>query len=177
MAVAAGAMTKEQLISQMDEAFSKMGDMTDTFLTEIAVNYVSAEYQAQGIDLNQVRNAYLFAVGGKMLLCALASAVLAVICGYLSARTASGFSYTLRKKLFDHVAMLEHIQVNGACVQPQHERLRAAGADLHGQQRRHSRAVFPDEAVRKNEVRAGHIIVIEGIALHVNIPPACSQLV
>ena len=37
------------------------------------------------------------------------------------------------KKLFDHVAMLEHIQVNGACVQPQHERLRAAGADLHGQ--------------------------------------------
>ena len=46
-----------------------------------------------------------------------------------------------------------------------------------GQQRRHSRAVFPDEAVRKNEVRAGHIIVIEGIALHVNIPPACSQLV
>lgn len=48
-AVAAGAMTKEQLISQMDEAFSKMGDMTDTFLTEIAVNYVSAEYQAQAL--------------------------------------------------------------------------------------------------------------------------------
>ena len=49
------------------------------------------------------RTADILSVGGKMLLCALASAVLAVVCGYLSARTASGFSYTLRKKLFDHV--------------------------------------------------------------------------
>ena len=49
------------------------------------------------------RTADILSVGGKMLLCALASAVLAVVCGYLSARTASGFSYTLRKKLFEHV--------------------------------------------------------------------------
>ena len=49
------------------------------------------------------QTADILSVGGKMLLCALASAVLAVICGCLSARTASGFSYTLRKKLFDHV--------------------------------------------------------------------------
>ena len=49
------------------------------------------------------QTADILSVGGKMLLCALASAVLAVICGYLSARTASGFSYTLRKKLFEHV--------------------------------------------------------------------------
>ena len=49
------------------------------------------------------RTADILSVGGKMLLCALASAVLAVICGCLSARTASGFSYTLRKKLFEHV--------------------------------------------------------------------------
>ena len=49
------------------------------------------------------QTADILSVGAKMLLCALASAVLAVICGYLSARTASGFSYTLRKKLFDHV--------------------------------------------------------------------------
>ena len=49
------------------------------------------------------QTADILSVGGKMLLCALASAVLAVVCGYLSARTASGFSYTLRKKLFEHV--------------------------------------------------------------------------
>lgn len=39
----------------------------------------------------------------KMLGCTLASAALAIGCGYLSAKTASGFSYTIREKLFNHV--------------------------------------------------------------------------
>lgn len=42
-------------------------------------------------------------VGLKMLGCTLASAALAIGCGYLSAKTASGFSYTIREKLFNHV--------------------------------------------------------------------------
>lgn len=42
-------------------------------------------------------------VGLKMLGCTLASAALAIGCGYLSAKTASGFSYTVREKLFNHV--------------------------------------------------------------------------
>lgn len=42
-------------------------------------------------------------VGLKMLGCTLASAALAIVCGYLSAKTASRFSYTIREKLFNHV--------------------------------------------------------------------------
>ena len=42
-------------------------------------------------------------VGLKMLGCTLASAALTIGCGYLSAKTASGFSYTVREKLFNHV--------------------------------------------------------------------------
>lgn len=42
-------------------------------------------------------------VGLKMLGCTLASAALAIGCGYLSAKTASGFSYTIRENLFNHV--------------------------------------------------------------------------
>lgn len=42
-------------------------------------------------------------VGLKMLGCTLVSAALAIVCGYLSAKTASGFSYTIREKLFNHV--------------------------------------------------------------------------
>ena len=38
-------------------------------------------------------------VGLKMLACTLASAALAIACGYLSAQTASGFSYTLRERI------------------------------------------------------------------------------
>lgn len=49
------------------------------------------------------RTADIAAVGLRMLGCTLCSAVLAVACGYLSARIAAGFSFTLRGKLFGHV--------------------------------------------------------------------------
>lgn len=42
-------------------------------------------------------------VGLKMLGCTAVSAVLAIACGFLAAKTASGFSYTVRGKLFHHI--------------------------------------------------------------------------
>ena len=49
------------------------------------------------------QTADLFKVGGQMLLVTLGSAALAVGCGYLAAKCASGFSFTVREKLFHHV--------------------------------------------------------------------------
>ena len=43
------------------------------------------------------------AAGGKMLACALGSAVLSVIVGYYAAKLASNFSYTIREKVFHRV--------------------------------------------------------------------------
>ena len=45
----------------------------------------------------------IIVVGLKMLGCTAVSAVLAIGCGFLSAKTASGFSFTVREKLFHHV--------------------------------------------------------------------------
>ena len=42
-------------------------------------------------------------VGLKMLGCTAASAVLAIVCGFLAAKTASGFSFAVRDKLFHHI--------------------------------------------------------------------------
>lgn len=39
----------------------------------------------------------------KMIGCTLISAVLAILCGFLSSKIASGFSYEIRKKLFHHI--------------------------------------------------------------------------
>lgn len=42
-------------------------------------------------------------IGVKMLICTVISASFSIICGFLAAKTASGFSYTIREKLFYHV--------------------------------------------------------------------------
>lgn len=48
----------------------------------------------------------ILSVGAKMLGCTLASAVLAVACGFLSAKIASGYSFAVRDRLFTHVMTL-----------------------------------------------------------------------
>lgn len=45
-----------------------------------------------------------FAAGGKMLACALCSALLAVIVGYFAAKIAADFSFSIREKVFDKVS-------------------------------------------------------------------------
>lgn len=48
----------------------------------------------------------IWATGLEMLGCVLASAVLCIVCGYLSARAASGFTMGVREDLFRHVMRL-----------------------------------------------------------------------
>ena len=57
--------------------------------------------QTPGSPMSQV-----WMTGLVMLLCTLCSAVLCVICGYLSARAAAGFTYGVREDLFGHVSAL-----------------------------------------------------------------------
>ena len=46
----------------------------------------------------------IWGTGLEMLACTLASALLAIICGYLSSQIAAGFSYTVRERVFNQVA-------------------------------------------------------------------------
>lgn len=50
--------------------------------------------------------------GLRMLGCVLVSAVLCIVCGYLSARAASGFTMTVRDELFSHVMKLGHAEMS-----------------------------------------------------------------
>ncbi len=52
-----------------------------------------------------------YSAGGKMLGCALCSALLTVIVGYLAARIAANFSFTVREKLFHKVASMGSAEI------------------------------------------------------------------
>lgn len=50
----------------------------------------------------------IWSTGFQMLVCALMSALLSVICGFLSAKVAAGFSYTVREDVFTKVSDFGH---------------------------------------------------------------------
>ena len=100
---AAGLITRDQIQEQLSAVLSQMDNLTDTYLDQMAVYYVTAEYEAQGIDLDSVRSDYLWSIGGKMLVMAVFMTVIAVIVGLLASVTSSKIGRDLRQQVYEKV--------------------------------------------------------------------------
>ena len=112
-AIEMGMVTKEQIQAQMAERMSAMSDLTDVYLGQVAVNYVAAEYGAQGIDLDGLRSGYLLRVGAKMLAMALAMTVVAVLTGFLASRASARIGRDLRESVYNKVMGFSHEELEG----------------------------------------------------------------
>ncbi|MDD6328671.1 MAG: ABC transporter ATP-binding protein [Eubacteriales bacterium] len=98
-----GNITHEGNPEQMQNALSEMKELSDMYLNQIAVNYVSSEYSAQGLSLNKIRNHYLLSVGAKMLAMSLFMTLTSVIAGLISAKVSAKIGKTLRQSLYEKV--------------------------------------------------------------------------
>ena len=112
-AIGAGMMSKEQFLAGIDARMAAYGDLSDTYLKQIAVSFVAAEYEAQGVELASIRSRYLLKVGAKMLLMTLLMSAAAVVTGLLASRTSAKIGMTLREALYEKVmrftnAEMEH---------------------------------------------------------------------
>lgn len=102
-AIQAGFMTKEQFLAGIHEKIAAYGDLSDTYLNQIAVGFVASEYEAQGLDLSDIRNDYLMSIGLKMILVTLLMSGAAILTGFFAARTSARIGMTLREALYDKV--------------------------------------------------------------------------
>lgn len=102
-AVDSGALTREQVLAQLSQALGAMEGLTDTYLNQIAVNYVSAEYRAQGVDTDALQSSYLWSVGGKMLVMALVMMAASVVTGLLASLTSAKVGRGLREAVYEKV--------------------------------------------------------------------------
>lgn len=91
----------------VDKQFEAIGDK---MITQMAVGSVKEEYIALGMNTSKIQSNYIWQTGLLMLLLSLLSAACTVGVGYLSARTAAGFSRNLRKMVFDRVEGFSNIE-------------------------------------------------------------------
>ena len=102
-AVAAGQITKEQIVAMKDTALAQMGDLSDTMLQQMATEYLKEEYTALGVDLGAIQRHYLWVTGGKMLGITLGSVLCVIIITLLASRIAAAVSRDLRDQVFRQV--------------------------------------------------------------------------
>ena len=96
----------------MQQMLAQYGDMSDSIMEQIAVQSVTEEYAACGIDLNALQRQYLLTTGAKMMALSLLMLAAAVLCGYLSAKTAAGIGMELRSSVFRNVLGFSSVEMN-----------------------------------------------------------------
>jgi ATP-binding cassette subfamily B protein len=88
------------MITAINARFDAMDSKT---LIQAAAAPIRAEYSALGMDPAKLQTNYILQIGGIMLLLSLISGTCTVAVGFLSARTAAGFSRNLRRMVFNKV--------------------------------------------------------------------------
>ena len=100
---AAASLSKSQkkMMAQMKNMDTK--DMPDTIISQAAISFVTSEYKAIGLDIDQMQTHYLLVTGAKMIGLAFLIMAAAVSVTLLSARLAAKLSRILREKVFEKV--------------------------------------------------------------------------
>ena len=105
-------LTEDAIDGIRQQALESMGDMSDSIISQRAVLFVQAEYEALGMDLGQVQMNYLLTTGAKMLGLTLLMVATAVLSGLLSSRTAAKIGMELRGQVFTRVLSFSNNELN-----------------------------------------------------------------
>lgn len=101
--IESGEVSPAMFQMYVKKMFGVTGEGSDMLINQIAVKYVAQEYEAQNKDISEIRNAYLYKVGGKMLIMSLVMTLAAVVIGLLASRMSASIGFELRNDLFRKV--------------------------------------------------------------------------
>ena len=102
--VEAIAQRPEDARAQMTESMGeKFRDMPDSMITQAAVSYVQAEYEALGEDVDGLQMKYIGKAGLKMILMALLIMAASISVVFLSAKVAASLGHDIRGDIYRKV--------------------------------------------------------------------------
>ncbi len=96
-------LPKEQLSAMKQSMDTHFSALSESMITQSAIEYLKVEYKALGLDMNKLQEQYLLRSGLLMVLVALLSMLATVVVGFLAARVAAGLGRNLRNNLFKKV--------------------------------------------------------------------------
>lgn len=100
---ASANLSKSQKEMLREMQHMDIDEMPDSIISQAAITFVKSEYQAVGIDLDDVQTKYLLKTGGIMIGIAFFAMAAAVLVTLTSAKLAARLSRVLRDKIFKKV--------------------------------------------------------------------------
>lgn len=108
-----GQLGKQEALALKEEMLAQYGDeLNDMIVSQMAVIFVRAEYEAAGVDLDSLQTRYLLKTGGRMLLMTLLMMAAAISVGFLAAKTSAGIGMRLRGRVFEKVVSFSQAEMD-----------------------------------------------------------------
>ncbi len=96
-------MPEEARVQMTENMGEKFRDMPDSMITQAAVSYVQAEYEALGEDVDGLQMKYIGKAGLKMILMALLIMAASISVVFLSAKVAASLGHDIRGDIYRKV--------------------------------------------------------------------------
>lgn len=99
---------RRKIVAEVDE---KLGS-DDTVLSQLASNFVAAEYEAIGIDMESIQTRYILTAGAKMLGLSLLAVLVTILVSFLASKAAAKVSRDLRQRVFNKVVTFSSAELD-----------------------------------------------------------------
>lgn len=113
-ALAAGVMTKDDLLKMRDEAVETMEEMGlgDSMINTAAVAYVKAEYEAMNMDMEKIEISFMIRTGIMMAIFTGIAAVCSIVVCLIASFLAAAISKRLRKESFENILAFSNSEMD-----------------------------------------------------------------
>lgn len=107
----AGAISKADITSYIEQAREAFGSIDDSLIQQQAISATKAEYEALGLDLGAIQLQYLGILGAQMLGVSALMMAASIAVGFVASRTAAKIARTLRERLFEKVITFSDAEI------------------------------------------------------------------
>ncbi len=106
-----GQMTREQILQSEAQAEEKMGDMSESIISQRARLAVREEYEALGYHMEDYQNRYMLRTGGKMLAMAVLMTLASIVVGLFASRVSAKIGMDLRGRVYQKVVSFSNSEI------------------------------------------------------------------
>lgn len=103
---------EEQRKEILNGVKKKLGDLDETALSQMGTTFVSAEYEAIGVDMESYQTRYILRTGAKMLGLSLLAMLVTIAVSYLASKAAAKISRDLRNRVFEKVVSFSSAEMD-----------------------------------------------------------------
>lgn len=104
---------KIELLKQINKQITKM---PDSFIDQVAVNYIEKEYKIIGVDVNKIQNNYILKIGAYMLGIAFISGLATISVGYFASIIAAQLAQKMRIDVYEKVTHFANAEMNDLTI-------------------------------------------------------------